>query len=40
MMYKLVEVIETQVRIPLWLFILVSSRLGYDVIQSLGVLGS
>lgn len=36
---KLVELIELQVRVPLWLFIAIAGNLGYDVVQSLGVLG-
>ncbi|AMO43648.1 hypothetical protein C171_00240 [Pseudomonas phage YMC11/06/C171_PPU_BP] len=36
---KLVELLELQVRLPLWLFIAGASSLGYDAINALGVLG-
>lgn len=35
---KLVEMLEQQVRVPLWLFILVASRLGYDAVAAVGLL--
>lgn len=36
---KIVEILETQVRVPLWLFILVGSSLGYDTIKAVGLIG-
>ncbi len=39
MLEGLVNFIETEVRIPLWLFLLVASKLGYDVVAMFGLFG-
>lgn len=35
---KLIEMLEMQVRVPLWLFLIVASKLGYDAVAAFGVL--
>lgn len=35
----MVDFIERQVRIPLWLFLVVSSKFGYDIAAMFGVIG-
>lgn len=40
MLEALVTFIEQQVRIPLWLFIVVASKFGYDIVAMFGLFGS
>lgn len=35
---KLIEMLESQVRVPLWLFIIVAGGYGYDVVSGFGLL--
>lgn len=39
-MASLIQYIEAQVRVPVWLFLLVASKFGYDIIAMFGVVGS
>lgn len=35
----MVQFIERQVRVPLWLFLVVASKFGYDIVAMFGVIG-
>lgn len=39
-MGALITYIEAQVRIPVWLFLVVASKFGYDIVAMFGVVGS
>jgi hypothetical protein len=36
----MVKFIEQQVKVPLWLFIAVASRFGYDIVAAFGIFGA
>jgi hypothetical protein len=36
----LIRYIEAQVRIPMWLFLVVASKFGYDIVAMFGLLGA
>lgn len=39
-MTALIQYIEAQVRIPVWLFIVVASKFGYDIVAMFGLVGA
>ncbi|WYW03214.1 hypothetical protein Illi1_00016 [Pseudomonas phage vB_PpuP-Illi-1] len=39
MLDGIVAFIERQVKVPLWLFLIVASKFGYDIVAMFGLLG-
>lgn len=40
MLDMLVDFIERQVKVPLWLFLVVASKFGYDIVAMFGLFGA
>lgn len=40
MLDMLTEFIERQVKVPLWLFLVVASKFGYDIVAMFGLFGA
>lgn len=40
MIPALIEFIEQQVKVPLWLFLVVASKFGYDIVAMFGLFGA
>lgn len=40
MLQGLVAFVEQQVKIPLWLFMVVASKFGYDIVAMFGLFGA